>query len=104
MYGGGLVSLYYLLPNFLLPVFHHQKGGVCEYKITLTKMFLIHGKLHKHTSNKAQAEELKEKQALVTHDRAGRPTMNIGRLNTSKTRGTQKNSNHVGLLPTQVDL
>src|SRR3954467_13702589 len=68
------------------------KFAYCEYKITITKMFLIHGKLNKHTSNKAQAEELKEKQALVIWNRAGRPTMHIGRPNTSQIRKMQKSS------------
>src|SRR3954465_11584084 len=83
---------HHLLSKLLLSVCHHQKGGVCEYKITITKMFLIHGKLNKHTSHKAQAEELKEKKALVIWNRAGRPTMHIGRPNTSQIRKMQKSS------------
>src|SRR3954464_6206925 len=88
---GSLVESSLLTPKaLLLSVCHHQKGGVCKYKITGTKMFLIHVKLNKHTSNKAQAEELKEKQALVIWNRAGRPTMHIGRPNTSNKKNAEK--------------
>src|SRR3954468_13655608 len=53
--------------ELLLSVCHHQKGGVCEYKIIITKMFLIHGKLNTHTSNKAQVNDSRKSKHWLSY-------------------------------------
>src|SRR3954469_10290242 len=78
------------LPKLRLMVCHHQKGGVCEYKINTHKEVFDSWQTQQAYKQQGGNRRTQGKARIGIWNRAGRPTIHLGRPNSSKMSKRQK--------------